>query len=257
MSTIERPGSRVIDESLIDEINRQHKTVEEAAARTLEHAIECGRLLTIAKDRVGHGEWLRWLSDNFDGSDRTARDYMRLHEHADQLGGANRQRAADLSIRAALRELAPPREKPGDDADRLGRIFPGLKAGTTPPPEPTHRDEPPAAAGEPTTTVRPPHTGGARAAAPPVEPETIDADAQVLHEPPAALAPELHRAHQKKEETLADLNDLNDEEQAPNLAPLSLASVYRDASHRSRALAGQLEQLAAAIEARERRRNAA
>lgn len=256
MSTLERASANVIDESLIDEINRQHKTVEDAAARTLEHAIECGRLLATAKDRVGHGEWLRWLGDNFDGSERTARDYMRLHEHADRLGGANRQRAADLSIRAALRELAPPREKPGSDDDRLGRMFPGLKAGTTPNPAagtPDHEpapDTPPAPAAR--TTPPPP----ASAQPQPAGAETVDADAQVLHDPPAALDPELHRAHQKKEETLADLLDLNDEEQAANLAPLSLASVYRDASHKSRALAGQLEQLAAAIEARERRRTA-
>jgi phage N-6-adenine-methyltransferase len=52
-----------------------------------------------------HGEWLPWLKGNFNGSERHARNYMRV--------AANRQRVADLSsLRAALKELADVSSRP-------------------------------------------------------------------------------------------------------------------------------------------------
>ncbi len=52
----------------------------------------------------GYGsEPYRPLEANFEGSQRTARDYMRVAENWNPF--TNRQRAADLSLRAALAEL--------------------------------------------------------------------------------------------------------------------------------------------------------
>ena len=42
-----------------------------------EHYRRAGEMLIEAKDQVGHGGWSRWLSKNFDLSQRTAQDYMR------------------------------------------------------------------------------------------------------------------------------------------------------------------------------------
>lgn len=93
-------------------IQSEHDAATTAARTAIEHAIRCGELLTEAKAQVPHGGWAGWLAEHFPASDRTARGYMRLAAHADEL--ADRQALADLGIEGALRELAAPRE----DADR-------------------------------------------------------------------------------------------------------------------------------------------
>jgi hypothetical protein len=67
-------------------------------ASNIDEAIRAGEALIEAKAQVERGRWLRWLTDNFMGSQRTATDYMRL--------AANRQRAADSSsLRQGLAKL--------------------------------------------------------------------------------------------------------------------------------------------------------
>jgi hypothetical protein len=63
-----------------------------------------GERLLEAKALLPHGQWLPWLQEHCGASERTARDYMRLAEHKGEIGSA-----ADLSIRAALAAIAPPR----------------------------------------------------------------------------------------------------------------------------------------------------
>jgi N6-adenosine-specific RNA methylase IME4 len=53
--------------------------------RVVADVIEIGRLLTEAKQRVGHGHWLPWLQTEFGWTDETARRFMRLHELAGQI----------------------------------------------------------------------------------------------------------------------------------------------------------------------------
>jgi hypothetical protein len=71
---------------------------------SLVHAIEAGEALLEAKEQMNHGEWLPWLRDNCEMSESTAQVYMRLAKYKDEVL-ANPQRAADLSIRAALDAL--------------------------------------------------------------------------------------------------------------------------------------------------------
>lgn len=91
---------------LADRINAAHNRAMKAAETAVEAAIECGQLLAQAKDKAGHGNWQTWLETNFAASPRTARDYMRLAAKAEKL---ERQHAASLTIRGALRQLAEPR----------------------------------------------------------------------------------------------------------------------------------------------------
>ena len=94
--------------SLGDEINRAHDAVVSSLNDAVAHATECRRLLLEAKTKCKHGEWLPWLEQNFKGSQRTARNYMKLET-------AKRQRIADLgedslpqyaSINEALRMIS-------------------------------------------------------------------------------------------------------------------------------------------------------
>jgi len=76
--------------------------VSRATTEMLTHAFAVGDALNQAKKLAGHGNWLHWLAAECGLSDRTANAYMRLANHREVLE-ANPQRAADLSVRAALR----------------------------------------------------------------------------------------------------------------------------------------------------------
>lgn len=70
---------------------------------SVESAIKAGEFLTEAKDQLKHGQWLPWLRDHCDLPDRTARLYMRLARHKEEL--AKSATVADLTIRGALEVL--------------------------------------------------------------------------------------------------------------------------------------------------------
>ena len=89
---------------LADEINRAHKVANEAARTSLESAIEAGERLIESKALVKHGEWLLWLNELCDLSERTAQVYMRLARHKD-VTGAKSATAADLTMSIAIAEI--------------------------------------------------------------------------------------------------------------------------------------------------------
>jgi Protein of unknown function (DUF3102) len=97
---------KVLD-TLAWEINTEHTACESAANAAVTHAMRAGGLLTEVKGRLSHGERGPWLVKNFAGSSRTARVYMRLHAHRDEIE-AKRQSSATLSIDSALKALAAP-----------------------------------------------------------------------------------------------------------------------------------------------------
>jgi hypothetical protein len=74
-----------------------------AAANFLEHAMAAGDALIVAKTKVGHGGWLKFLRDCDLGDDR-AEKYMTVARGRAELNSA---RARNLSLSAALRLLKP------------------------------------------------------------------------------------------------------------------------------------------------------
>jgi hypothetical protein len=100
-------------------INEEHRQVEVAVTTTLSHAIRVGRLLYRAKESVPHGSWGAWLAENFEGSERTARVYMRVYTHREELVD-NRQKPATLSLDDALKVLSTPKDAP--QSERAGTL---------------------------------------------------------------------------------------------------------------------------------------
>ena len=90
---------------LAAEINAEHERAFGKAREALGHARRAGELLLQAKTAVEHGEWLPWLAANVAFSERTARGYMRLASHWDELL-AKTATVADLGLRDALGLLA-------------------------------------------------------------------------------------------------------------------------------------------------------
>lgn len=85
---------------LTETANREHGLVLQAGGSMVEHAIRAGDALRAIEEHVEGGQWERWLADNFADSASTARLYMRLSRHQDEL------RANDIEgITAARRHL--------------------------------------------------------------------------------------------------------------------------------------------------------
>jgi hypothetical protein len=99
-------------ETLATRINEEHRACDEALREGLRHAVNAGELLIEAKSLCPYGAWGVWLEENFEGSDRTARAYMRVARELPALEEGKRQRVADLSFRDALAELSSPRDEP-------------------------------------------------------------------------------------------------------------------------------------------------
>ncbi len=79
-------------------IRDAHAGVREAARTAAERAIDAGRMLTEAKALLKHGQWLPWLKDHCQLSERTAQLYMRVAKL-----GLKSETVADLGLRAAAK----------------------------------------------------------------------------------------------------------------------------------------------------------
>jgi hypothetical protein len=108
-ATINRDIAKLDDEgevvpatlpALAEQANLHHFAAETRARSALVSAWRSGDALLKAKKQIGHGGFMAWLGDNFDGSERNARNYMALAKSAG---------SADLnpgqSIAAALRAI--------------------------------------------------------------------------------------------------------------------------------------------------------
>jgi Protein of unknown function (DUF3102) len=68
---------------IAEQINEQHWLARDKFA---EHAVECGRLLLAQKERVGYGNFGKWIEANCDFSVATANNYMRVAKNPSALG---------------------------------------------------------------------------------------------------------------------------------------------------------------------------
>lgn len=71
--------------------------------------IEIGRRLNEAKEQLSHGEWLPWLSEKIDFSERSAQNFMRLAREYEKSA-----EIADLGASKALALLALPESERAD-----------------------------------------------------------------------------------------------------------------------------------------------
>jgi len=65
-------------EELTQRANHLASECQEAIQQLVWRAVECGEVLWEAKEKLGHGRWLQWLSEDWQHSERTAERYMQL-----------------------------------------------------------------------------------------------------------------------------------------------------------------------------------
>jgi len=86
-------------------VRTAHAGAMRATTNLIEHMLAAGDALIAAKAAVGHGNWLSWLREECDLSERQAQKYMTIARGRAVLE-ANPTRGADLALTAALKLLS-------------------------------------------------------------------------------------------------------------------------------------------------------
>lgn len=81
----DKPLSQLALGQLSHAANDAHSGAQRLGLDMIACAIRAGAALIEAKTRLKHGEWLPWIEENFDGSQETAKRYMRACRFQDQL----------------------------------------------------------------------------------------------------------------------------------------------------------------------------
>jgi hypothetical protein len=92
-----------------DEIARLHHKLD-----SLANALRAGEILRGVKERLPHGQWLRFIQERTKLSGQTARNYMRLWKRRAELTGIT-------SLDAAYKKLWPKRNRKIDHLKSVKR----------------------------------------------------------------------------------------------------------------------------------------
>ena len=101
-------------DALAEEVRKHLQASAAAAQNFLEHALAAGDALIRAKERVKHGDWLKWLK-SCDLSADTAERYLKLARHRTELNSA---RVWNLSLSAALKLVVKKKPVDGPKANK-------------------------------------------------------------------------------------------------------------------------------------------
>jgi hypothetical protein len=71
-----------LDAATVGALKRHAEAIKLLVRRVRSNIIEIGHHLTKAQELAGRGNWLRWLDQEFNWSEQTARNYMRVYEMA-------------------------------------------------------------------------------------------------------------------------------------------------------------------------------
>ena len=115
-----------LERNRVDEICSLHTEIAGYCRMALDKAIRIGELLAEQKASLPHGEFGRWIQEHLPFSDRTVRNYMKLHECRDRLKtetisdlseayGLLRQPQLPEAVGSVSDEQATPATKPDTD----------------------------------------------------------------------------------------------------------------------------------------------
>jgi hypothetical protein len=105
-------------DELAPRINEEYEAAVKSLLQFANHAFKAGDLLIEAKGLVPHGQWLDWLAEHTEISERTAQVYMQM---AERIPVENRSDCCGLSMREILESIKVPRledhSQPSDPDD--------------------------------------------------------------------------------------------------------------------------------------------
>jgi hypothetical protein len=82
-------AARAKQEGQNPELAKHAAVIRRTAKRLIKDIVEIGRRLSIAKKLVGHGNWAGWLKEEFDWSEGTALNFMRVFEFVEKYKSKN------------------------------------------------------------------------------------------------------------------------------------------------------------------------
>jgi hypothetical protein len=82
-------------------IKVEHTAVSDSLKASVRHGIAAGELLIEAKAQLKHGQWLPWLRDHVEISERTAQLYMRLAKNRTEIEAKSATAIADFTLNEA------------------------------------------------------------------------------------------------------------------------------------------------------------
>ena len=94
-----------ITSALASRIEKAHQAALTSAHDAIASAIECGKLLTEAKEQCKHGEWLGWVEASLSFGPRQAQKYIRLAAAYPE--AEMRIQNSHLTIDGALKAMRP------------------------------------------------------------------------------------------------------------------------------------------------------
>jgi hypothetical protein len=108
--------------SFVGQIMTAYKAIMKAEGSALEHAIECGKYLALAKENVEESKpkrkWSAWLAEHCSDIHRnTAALYMRLAKYEDKIADCTSIRDADVRLRKSEDENDDESDSDGDESD--------------------------------------------------------------------------------------------------------------------------------------------
>ena len=89
-------------------INRLHANLVKISTKT---AIKIGDLLTQQKEKVGHGNWEKWMEEYLDFSATTAKRYMSLFEYYDELPQEETTKLVGMALSEAYKKVSNTRDR--------------------------------------------------------------------------------------------------------------------------------------------------
>jgi hypothetical protein len=101
---------------LAQRIKAAHAAVLEHARNVVAKAISAGLLLKEAKGKVEYGEWLSWLDEHCELSERTAHRYMQLAANQSKIMEALRGKSATMATLTLNKALKVVETKPDPSA---------------------------------------------------------------------------------------------------------------------------------------------
>lgn len=94
------------DGSPAEQANALHHDFLKSAVSAKVRAVQCGWVLSLQRERLGHGQWLGWIEANLDFAERTVRNYITAFESTVGAYRAQQRRPLPLSEAPTMEEIA-------------------------------------------------------------------------------------------------------------------------------------------------------
>lgn len=73
------------EKELLKEIKELHSQIQNDSQKSLQRAIKLGGILQKQKERVGHGNFIKWVNKFLPFSERTSRNYLSLNQNKEKI----------------------------------------------------------------------------------------------------------------------------------------------------------------------------